>query len=431
MKNNLRLIIYTIILGGLLFSCSNRTKSNLLLDKELKSLLISKKYFSLNKKLENAKNKLSEDRFLYYQAHCLDVFNESELSLECINELLTNYEERLNDTIIVDLLEIQSRNYGRMLQYKNVIEASHLLLGKYVDLLDSTKVEHYKENIELYGKIAELKPTTIHKEGDTKIKSSRNQFMNLVTVPVISGGQSTDFLFDTGAEMSCISMSKAKQMGMTIYDTDISIKTSSFAVKASLAVADSLYIGNVLFEHVLLLVMPIINIPEFDFLISGIIGIPEMRLMEEVHIKKDGSIFIPKKVKETSLKNMFYEGLSGVYPFVMLNSRTDTLNMAFDYGATESYLSVTYLNEHKQEIEEKGEFSEILVYGLGGGEKVKNYKLKDFSYKIEKKESILPIISVRNGATDKGEFDGFIGQDMLLPFEQIKINFKNMYLEIE
>jgi predicted aspartyl protease len=419
------------MLGVFFLSCSHNNQKKIALDNELNKLLITKDYFNLKNRLEKSEGNLSKDRFLYYQAHCLDVFNNSELSQESINLLLNEYKNRLNDTIMADLLEIQSRNYGRMFQYKKVIEVSHKLLDEYPHLIDSAKTKHYKENIELYGKVADLEPTIIHKEGNVEIKSSRNPFMNLVTVPVSCGGISKDFLFDTGATMSCISMSKAKQMGMTIYETDISVETSSFEVKANLAVADSLYVGDILFERVLLLVVPIMNIPELDFLISGIIGVPEMRLMEEVHIKKDGSIFIPKAVQEFTSQNMFYEGLSGVYPIVRLNSGTDTLNMALDYGATQSYLSQKYLKEHQQEIEKKCEPKEISNYGLGGERKFRSYRIRDFAYEIGNKESVLSVMSVKDCSVFKDKFDGLIGQDIFLPFEQININFKNMHLEIE
>ncbi|PKQ64370.1 hypothetical protein BZG02_06005 [Labilibaculum filiforme] len=431
-QRRMKLVVFMCcMLGGFFLSCSHNSQNNLSLDKELNKLLITKDYFNLKNRLEKSEGNLSKDRFLYYQAHCLDVFNNSELSQESINLLLNEYKSRLNDTIMADLLEIQSRNYGRMFQYKKVIEVSHKLLDEYPELLDSAKTKNYKENIELYGKVADIEPTIIHKEGNVKIKSSRNTALNYVTVPVKSGGISKDFLFDTGAEMSCVSMSKAKQMGMTIYETDITVETSSFEVKANLAVADSLYIGDILFERVLLLVVPIMNIPELDFLISGIIGVPEMRLMEEVHIKKDGSIFIPKTEQEFTSQNMFYEGLSGEYPIVRLNSGTDTLNMALDYGANQSYLSQKYLKEHKQEIEKKCESNETSDYGLGGKKKLRSYIIKDLPYEIGNKKSVLSSILVKDSPTHKDEFDGLIGQDIFLPFEQIKINFKSMYLVVE
>lgn len=431
-QRRMKLVVFMCCMLGVFFlSCSNNNQKKIALDNELNKLLITKDYFNLKNRLEKSEGNLSKDRFLYYQAHCLDVFNNSELSQESINLLLNEYKNRLNDTIMADLLEIQSRNYGRMFQYKKVIEVSHKLLDEYPHLIDSAKTKHYKENIELYGKVADLEPTIIHKEENVEIKSTRNPMMNLVTVPVRCGGINKDFLFDTGAEMSCVSMSKAKQMGMTIYETDITVETSSYEVKANLAVADSLYIGDILFERVLLLVVPIMNIPELDFLISGIIGVPEMRLMEEVHIKKDGSIFIPKAVQEFTSQNMFYEGLSGVYPIVRLNSGTDTLNMALDYGATQSYLSQKYLKEHQQEIEKKCESKETSDYGLGGKKNFKSYIIKDLPYKIGIKKSVLSSIPVKDCPTSAGEFDGLIGQDIFLPFEEVKINFKNMHLEIE
>ncbi|MGQ1948688.1 retropepsin-like aspartic protease [Geofilum sp. OHC36d9] len=427
----MKLLITLGVLVFLALSCSHEVKTNFKVDQELENLLNNKNYFKLSKKLNAAKTKLSEDRFLYYQALCLEVFNESESSLQCIDKLLTEYKKRLNDTIVSNLLQIKIRNYIRLFQYEKVFNISHLLLEEYANLLDSTKTEDYKNNIELYGKITHLEPTIIHKEGDTEIKSSRNPALHYVTVPVRSGGISKDFLFDTGATTSCISMSKAEQMGMTIYDTNINVETPSFAIKAKLAVADTLYVGDILFENVILLVMPIMNIPDYDFIVSGIIGIPEMLLMEEVHIKKDGSLFIPQKTQEATFKNMFFSEESGKCPYVRVNSGPDTLNMALDYGANESHLCLGYLEKHKEEIDKFSDPKETPVTGLGGERKIMSYSLNHFPYKIGDKESFLKKISIKNVFTDKVEFDGVIGQDMLLPFEMIKINFKTMSFEVE
>lgn len=190
--------------------------------------------------------------------------------------------------------------------------------------------------------------------------------------------------------------------------------------------------GDILFENVILLVVPIMNIPDYDFLISGIIGVPEMCLMEEIQIKRDGSIVVPQHVKEeTTLPNLFLSNLTGEYPYLCVTSGSDTLNMALDFGADASHLLPKYMTEHKEEIDQFGEPKEVSIYGTGGERFIKSYNLKEFSYNIGIKRGLLKSISIEKHGTDEDEYDGLIGQDMFLPFKQVNIDFKNMRLDVE
>jgi len=410
-------------------ACSNGSKNDPVTDQYLWDLLVSKNYFKLRTALGNTKDRLSDDRFLYYKATCDDAFNDCLSSNQCIETLLTGYKEQLHDSIVSDLLAIKIRNHIRMFQYRETAAACHLLLEQYGSTLDSAKTADYKNAQQMYEKLSLVKPTHIHKQEEVEIASYRNPFINLLMIPVKSGGVSDHFMFDTGADMSVVTMSYAEKMGMTIYETDIHVKSStSHSVQAKIAVADSLYMGDILFENVVFLVMPLFSIPAIDLYIRGIIGANEMRRLDEIHIRKDGSIVIPKISQEKQLHNMCLGGLEGLSPIVQLQSSNDTLMLAFDTGANVTSLSKRYYDRHKETVEQNGAFGNASSIGVGGSEDKGIYTLKDFPYAIGTKSNVLPAIDVELLGED---FDGTIGQDMIMPFDKMILNFQYMYIDFE
>jgi predicted aspartyl protease len=341
---------------------------------------------------------------------------------------MSKYSDRLNDSIVSDLLAIKIRNYIRLSQYREVTNTCQQLLEQYSSVLDSAKMTDYKNTQSMYEKIVDVKPLRIHKQGDVEISSYRNPFLNLVMTPVKSGGVNADFMFDTGSDMSVITNTYAEKMGLTIYETDTRVETSTSSVQAKIAVADSLYIGDILFENVVFLVMPLFSIAELNLYVHGIIGAQEMRQMGEIHIRKDGSIFIPEVLENKKTHNLYLGGLEGLSPIVQLQSENDTLMFTFDTGANATNLSKRFYDNHSEEVQRNGILKSVSINGVGGTEQNKTYTLKNYPYIIGTKSNMLSEVDVE--FTDD-EYDGNIGEDMIIPFNKMILNFRYMYVDFE
>jgi hypothetical protein len=423
-------IILVIELGIASIGCTG-VKTDPATDIYLSGLLDGKNFFKLRAELANVQGKLSEDRFLYYKAYCDDAFNDCPASEQCVEILFDKYKKKLCDSTISDLLAIKIRNHIRRFQYKEIAETCQLLLTQYGNVLDSAKTADYKNLQLVYEEISMVKPTRINKQKDVEIASYRHPIMNFLMVPVKCGGINENFMFDTGANMSVITNTCAEKMGMTVYELSTRVETStSHAVSAKIAVADSLYIGDILFENVVFLVMPLPSIPAIDLYIRGIIGFPEMNQMAEVQISKDGRMHIPQTPHEKQLKNMFLSGLEGLHPVVQLQSENDTLLLTFDTGANYTNLTKRYYGNHKEKVEKAGILENNFVSGAGGSESVTQYVLKDFPYTIGSKNNVLPEIDVEVTAHND-DFDGNLGQDMITQFNEMILNFKYMYMDFE
>ncbi|WP_421919636.1 retropepsin-like aspartic protease family protein [Marinifilum sp.] len=422
-----------LIIIGILFtltSCANKTTDKII-DNRHHQLLEQKDYFKLRELLESNEDKLTEDRLLYYKAFVTNAFGEKKQSNEHINGLLEKYKNEFNDSTLISLLDLKASNYLYNYDYKQASDIYAKILNDYPNVLDSAEAPNYKNVKNLFETFSNVKPQIIHKKNWVKIASYRNKFNHIMT-PVKSNGVSEDFIFDTGANLSTIAESQAKKMNLTLFEQNIDVGSSTkINVQSKLAVADSFYVGDILFENVVFLVMPDdqLTFPKVNYQIHGIIGFPVIHQLEEVHLHKNGNITVPKSPKEKKLTNMVIEGL---YPVVKVISDNDTLLFTFDTGAKKSELSFKYFNEHKDEIENRGELQTIERGGAGGQTTVKEYLLKNFPMEIGTKKTTLTEIPVTLEEYNFNKyFDGNLGQDVFTQFNTLIINFKYMYVDFE
>lgn len=415
-----------------LLAACNIKNNDIAVDNRLSELIREKDYFKFRTELVLAKKSLSEDRYLFYKALCDDAFNDIASSQKCVEVLFDKYSEVLSDSTKKDLLAIKIRNHIRQYEYTNIVNTCQQLLNEYSHELDSSERVKYIDTHSMYQDLINIKPTVVHKNRSFEIPSHRNPYLNLIMMPVTKGSTSATFMFDTGADYSAITKRCAENMGLTIYETNTDVQTSVGIIKASIAVADSLYVGDILFENVILLVVPLFSIPEFDFKMNGIIGVNEMRRLEEIQVNKDGSIFVPENPSNKEMCNMYFGGLEGLSTSVQIHSDNETLLMEFDTGANMSNLTKKYYNKYQNVIEEKGSLNNYSIYGASTeSNQVESFTLTDFPYMIGTKSYVLPEIDVNLSYGTYEEYDGLIGQDMLLPFDRMVINFKNMYVDFE
>ncbi len=402
---------------------------------ELATLLEDNQYFELAKRMQQDKEKLSKSQYLYYQAHCDNAFNEVNNSAKAIENLFENYDDKLTDKQKANLLKVKIRNLIREFEYNEIPKLCKVLLTKYGQLLDSTQTVHFKDVEHHYSVLSSLnvgKPKVHKPNADIEIASERNKHLNLIMVPVKNKEFDTKFLFDTGAEMSVISNTTAKKLGLKVIKTGTNIESStSQKTEANIAIADSIYIGGILFENVVFAVMPLPNIPSLDFYCHGIIGMPEMEKLGEIHIRKDGSMFLPKQPTKRSEKNIFFSSLDGLFPIVKAENGKKQLKMILDTGAVNSNLSSNYYRRFKTAIEKVGKLEEQESAGVAGSEIQKIYLLPKFSFGLDiPRQMKIRNMPVAVKKIDEFEFDGYLGEDILIAYKEIILNFKDMYLNV-
>ena len=186
-----------------------------------------------------------------------------------------------------------------------------------------------------------------------------------------------------------------------------------------------------MFENVAFKVMPdeLLSFPEANYVIHGIIGFPIMNQMKEIEICKNKNITVVAHPRKGNSRNLF---LDNTMPIIQFEANSDTVLFIMDTGANTTKFSANYFAAHNVEIKEKATSNTIRRGGIGGFVDNKVYELKNVPLKIGGQEMTVPTIVV---LTDKlsylTNYDGHLGQDILMSFNKLTLNFKEMSLSFD
>jgi hypothetical protein len=317
-----------------------------------------------------------------------------------------------------------------LFQYKNACSTAKTLVGLYQHVLDSAIIEDENNNIDLWCSLSSVDPQTIIIKKDSKIPYTRNS-VNLLNIPVKISGNSCDFMFDTGADICVLRKSYSEKLKLRFLNSTINVKgTTGKKNSSQLAIADSIQIGDIVLQNVVFLILPDekLTFPQINLEINGIIGFPVIHQLKELRFSKDGFLTVPVIPTKSSLRNL---ALSTTKTIVQLTSTNDTLHFRFDTGANGSELYSKYYELRKADFE-KNAISDTLTYGsLGETSNIKILKILNFSINFKGNIVILPYISVftKDLREEYNMFYGCIGQDFISLFNEMIINYEDMFID--
>jgi len=408
-------------------------QSNPLVERQLLQMLDNKDMFRLGARLENERSQISNGIALFLEAHLQNAFNQTKQSLQTIEILLNKYEKSLNDTLFWKIYQLKADNLVKQYQYGESIEAMKKALDNYGHAADSVAFVDMLDNYNTFEPLKAIPPQKTHITTDITIPISCDHLYNQVLMQVKSGNKSEHFVFDTGASLSVVTESCAARLGIRVLESSLEVENIvGNKIKSKVGVADSLWIGDLLVENAVFFVLAdeFLSFKEFDYTIHGIIGFPIMYQMKEIRMNKDKSITVPVCPQKRDFHNLFLDGLTML---VQAETDCDTVLFYIDTGTNNSFFTERYFKVHKEKIREKATLLSFKRGGAGGASITsKHYVLKNTQLKIGGYELMLPSIFVTHEKIKSSEnYDGFIGQDVLMHFNTLILNFEDMYLTFE
>lgn len=409
-------------------SCHNPADRQM--EQSLQSLLDRKEYFKLKSTLAFNGDRLSPEKRLYFQAFVDNVFNRNNSSIEHIEVLLKQYGPLLPDSIRADLLGLKADNEFKTFQYAKAAATDNELIAHYRQVVDSNGYENIKNTELINHALANILPQQAAIHDNTTIPWTRDG-IGLMEIPVRCHDSTYQGIFDTGANISCITTSYARRLGIRMLDVSYNVNSATgITVKSALGIADSLRIGNIILQHVVFQVMPdeVLYLAPLHFSINIIIGYPVISQLKEVHILRNGTMTIPLQPAGSGLGNLALDGLDPVVSGVV---EGDTLCFKFDSGAGTTDLNDIYFNKHKKYILEHGKEKTTREGGAGGYVTRKTYSLDSFQLFIGTKAVTLTKVPVHidPGSESASKFYGNLGQDLVSKFNEMTLNFESMYID--
>jgi predicted aspartyl protease len=257
-------------------------------------------------------------------------------------------------------------------------------------------------------------------------------------IPLSVNGNVVKYLLDTGANISVMSESEAKRVGLTFHQVPVSaskIRGSSGAQSQSsyrIAVAEQVVVGQFHLSHVAFLVLPDDQEPWTDLRLGerGALGISVLHAFRTVRFSNEGifEIGFPSK-PQVQQSNLCFQD---AYPIVEAELFTRRLRLALDTGAAETHLTVRFAKEFEGLLND-GKKSTRDVLGVDGSRRIEAVTLQELRFQVGGFNTLLRPAQVLLSTTnpDIDDFYGLLGWDLLSQARSITLDFDSMTLALE
>lgn len=344
--------------------------------KETYTLLQGKSYFKAKQQYsENQQNYSFIERDII-EAFLFNAFNKPSKSNKIINRL-TQKEIDISDTVLMKLYHVQADNYIKLYKYREAKNTIQKLLNDYQKLLTPKESSDLENSLKIWTAFRNepSQEVELNDPDPLKLKIDKAGLRNL---EVRTKEDTSDFIFDTGANISTVTLKTANEFNMKVFP--VAIEVGSITGKrtmAQLAICPVLYLGKIEIRNAIFLVFndESLYIREIDYQINGIIGFPIIEALGEVTISQNDYFSVTKnRSKGLKHSNM---ALDGLFPLILLDGRHYT----FDTGADETILYEAFYVDLKEEIEKKYKKEKISFSGAGGSKEFEGYVV-DFEFSI-------------------------------------------------
>ncbi|MFI0430848.1 retropepsin-like aspartic protease [Mariniflexile sp. HMF6888] len=419
------LFFFILILTVACKNPQSKNVSNPTVTRQLDSLIEIQDYFKLRQSLISKKDELSKEHVLYYEAIVLNIFNELSKSNSKIEELLSFESLSLTDTMLNKLYNTKLLNHINLYQYRKAREVSELILKSYNHLNDSSKIEMLENELKIWKSLENSSSQEIVKNSDVSFPLIKDK-VGLFNIDVSMNGQTKNYIFDTGANISVIKRSLVEELGLSYIESDFYVTAfTGEKVDSDLAVADKLKIGNLIFKNVVFLVLndEDISFPQIDYYINGIIGFPVIEAMDEVRISKNDTIFTPKEPIDYKQENFALDGLT---PIIAVKYQKDTLSFGFDTGARTTSLYVPFYKKYQKAIDKSYTPQTFKSGSAGGVVEFEGFLMDSIPLSVGNSTASLKSLQLHKNEikTDVSNFYGNLGQDFIKQFDEMIISFK-------
>ncbi|MDP4275804.1 MAG: retropepsin-like aspartic protease, partial [Bacteroidota bacterium] len=331
------------------------------------------------------------------------------------------------DSLKFRLFKIREDNFLKTYNYRGAKKTASFILKNYKNYLSLREKEDEENNLKTYSALKNAPSQKVVILQNTEIKMIKD-IAGLKNLKVSANHDTLNFIFDTGANFSTTSQSVAKRLKMNIIPGLIEVNTSTgVKVKAQLAVCKQLNLGNIEIRNAVFLVLPdqSLSFPQIKYQIYGILGYPVIESFREVQITRDGNFIVPKN--ETVFLGNSNLSMNGLAPLICIEGKHYT----FDTGADHTLLYRLFYIEHQEEIDKSYKPQKISFGGAAGRSEFEGYIIDHTFNFCGKTFNLKGIQLLKEKINDDETVYGNIGQDFILQFNKMTLNFDHMFIRLE
>lgn len=354
-----------------------------------------------------------------------NAFNHPEVSNERIETLLSN--KLISDSVVLNLYKLKLDNSVKLYDYKQAAQSIQHILNEYAILLNEQEKNDFLNSLKIWMALQDAPPQSISIPSEVRQKM-KTDIVGLKNLTFFTEKDSIDFIFDTGANISTITRSTAKKIGLTVIPANIRVGTiTGTYVSADLGVCPQLRLGDIDIYNAVFLVFEdsALYIPQINYQIHGIIGFPVIHALREIQISQDDYFIVPKNPSAAHVpSNMALDGLD---PLIYI----DGMHFMFDTGADETTFYHAFYEKYKTQIDHTYTQDTLTMSGAGGYKQFIGYTISH-TFDFQGRKLTLDNVQVLiDKIKDEENVYGNIGQDLIRQFDVMTLNFEQMFIRFD
>ena len=256
-----------------------------------------------------------------------------------------------------------------------------------------------------------------------------------LSVPISINDKPANFVLDTDANMSTLSESEAKRLGMSILDGTVAVVGVTGDTKAGgrMAVAQDFTIGKFHFKNVAFFIIGDDQEPFVDFPAGkrGIIGMPVILALQTLRWRHDGKIEIgfASPARDLSRANICFNNED---PVTQIEFQHHKLEFVMDTGGEDSELWPPFAKEFAGLLNQVGKKDSTTLMGFEGSKDVDVVTLPEVRFTLGGFNGVFrsaPVLMKPTVALSNWYY-GRAGMDLLNQTQSATIDFHALTLTL-
>jgi predicted aspartyl protease len=278
--------------------------------------------------------------------------------------------------------------------------------------------------------LSEIPDLRVYARKTSRIQSEHSD--GNLHIPISINGRLATYIVDTGANLSMMSESEARRLGLTVKSSSSSLTGIGGAQTEAAKVTDAsdLMIGQTHIRNAAFVVLPdeeepFVDLPEEQ---RGILGLPFLMALGSFRIDPNGTVTIAphEKAEAANSASLAFVDLN---PVTQVGFAGQTLTFTLDTGAISTTLNPAFAERFPATLKESTVKSHKLT-GFGGSTEERSSIVPSLGFEFGRPVSLIPAtIFLSDGKIAQVWAAGNLGFDLMQKALPLTIDFSHMRVE--
>jgi hypothetical protein len=351
--------------------------------------------------------------------------NQNAASIRLLEPLLSRLDPLADSARARAILKTLADDYTKTYRYGDAADALVRLERDHGARMAAQDRKDLRNDIVFRALLRGVQPQDVVAPQPFAVRTRRNA-INVPETVVDVGADASWWLLDTGANISTITESMARLLGLDLLPGVVTTKgITGASVPTHIAVIPELRLGAASVRNVVVLVFPdrALYIPQVPFQIRAVLGYPVLEALDRLAVGTDSLWVYPNPTAvPNDLSNLFLDELQ---PLVAVTIDDSTRLLHFDSGADRTSLGARFCRAYPTRM--RGlKARTIQIGGAGGTRSYSVYEIDRLPVTIGGTTTTLESVQVFQEDPTSDHFFGNLAGDVAARFGGYTIDFRAM-----